>query len=1058
VSIGFVVAFVVVLSLAVGAGVGLNQPEAAAQTTSCDPAYRNVCIPKSNRDLDCGDIKARNFDVGADDHHGFDGVDADNIGCEEIADGALTAEQAGGIAAVVVIVAFLATVAVRASRRDPESPDDARRKPPKPPAVAVQPTSVGKPSPQDLLVAELSALISGARYVAHSEITEWLERANTQSTKGHAAFKSAIATCFERAAWANASFIQSETDEWAPRLATRLGGMQLTGRQLEAAVQNEDAHQVLAGAGSGKTALIIARVAYLIESGLADPSGILILAFGRDAAQELRQRFDTLSIRGVEIRTFHAKGLAVLGEANLARPDVVGIGEQRRMFKLSIRSLFKNNEYRGRFVRFVKARLATPSQEVQSVPRDGEFETLRGDRVKSQGEVYIANWLYLNSIDYRYEAPYRVNTASTEYGQYHPDFHVVGTDIWIEYFGVNRQGRTAPGIDRAKYNEGTDWKQQLHRRHNSHLVECYFYDLTEGTLEVVLGEAMRRLGVAASPRTFTEDEARGLITNPELSHFESLMLSFISLTRSNQITQDELTRKASISELRARSSSFVEMCGVITKAYEGHLERAEKVDFDTMIKSATELLESAVVRPNYSHVLVDEAQDLSRGRAKFLTALRGTSAKLFAVGDDWQSIMRFTGVDLTYTLDFADHFGFTTRTALDRTFRFGPELAAATSKFVTQNKAQIVKQVEGAPTQHLDRPIRIYRVANENAAWTKVQERVDELAALCHDSGDAQAVNVAVLMRYNYECKALLNVLKVPQCLDVSVKTVHKSKGEEYDAVIVRMPSDSQPPFGRRGFPSVQQDDPLLQMVLAKPEPFAYAEERRLFYVALTRSRNGVDIVADKRLSPFVDELMSPGFQTWVQCEQENDVVCPSCGSPMDIRSRRSDGQQFYGCARYPRCSGTRNIDPADMPPDLADRAGGEPQPRPVRPARTDSAQATPVPQDLADRAGGEPQQSLRSARRDIAQPAPIVTAAPDPVFEKLRAWRLERSRKDGVPAFVIFPDTALRSIAEAMPKNETELLRIYGVGPAKLEKYSDDVLYILRSVVNSSDRPSSWH
>ena len=1008
--------FLLLVILAVAGSIAASPADAAAQLSGCDPAYDSVCIPRSNQDLDCGDIEARNFDVGTDDPHRFDGLDADNIGCEEIIEDTLTATQLAGITTTIGACLF-GGAAFWWFRRDRGSADEI---PAAEPAAQMAPAGTGEPSPQDLLVAELAALISGDRYVAHSEVAEWLERAKSHPTRGHRPFKSAVGQCFERASKANASFIQAESERWAPRLATRLDGMQLTDRQLRAAVQNEDAHQVLAGAGSGKTALIIARVAYLIESGLADPSDILILAFGRDAAKELRQRFEALSIRGVEIRTFHAKGLAVMGEANLARPDVVGTGEQKRMFKLSIGSLFKNAEYRGRFVRFIKARLATPSQEVQSVPRDGEYATMRGDHVKSQGEVFIADWLYLNSIDYRYEAPYRVNTATPDHGQYRPDFHLVDTDVWIEYFGVNRQGRTAPGIDRAKYNKGTQWKQQLHKQHKSHLVECYFYDLTEGTLEVVLGEAMRRFGIAARPRTFTEDEARALITPPELTHFESLMLSFISLVRSNQITQPELLQRAQDSKLKARSEAFVRICGAITDAYEGHLANAGKIDFDTMIKSATELLEGDDLSSRYSHILIDEAQDLSLGRTKFLRALRGTDAKLFAVGDDWQSIMRFTGVDLTYTLDFAEHFGFTTRTALDRTFRFGPELAAATSKFVTQNPAQIVKQVDGEPTQHLDRPIKIYRVAGKKAAWVKVQERLDELAEPNEERTGDHPMKVAVLTRYNFECKELKKVLRVPKELNVSVKTVHKSKGEEYDEVIVRMPRDSQPPFGRGGFPSVQQDDPLLKLVLAKPEPFAHAEERRLFYVAITRSRNGVAIIADKRLSPFVDELMSPSYQTWVELDDHGDVSCPTCGSAMEVRSRQSDGQQFHGCARYPRCTGTRDLDAVDLL------------------AATDPVRISRVgPLD-------EQQSSVRSMRKDTRDIAP---ATPDLVFEELRTWRIDVSRREGKPAFHVFHDRVLWNIVEAMPKNDSELLQVQGVGPDKLAKYGEGVLAALRSV-----------
>jgi DNA helicase-4 len=219
---------------------------------------------------------------------------------------------------------------------------------------------------------------------------------------------------------------------------------------------------------------------------------------------------------------------------------------------------------------------------------------------------------------------------------------------------------------------------------------------------------------------------------------------------------------------------------------------------------------------------VDEFQDISLGRAGLIRALRGQvqGAKLFCVGDDWQSIYRFTGSDISLTTDFEGYFGPARRTALDRTFRFHDRIAAFSSHFVQRNPRQLRKRLSTAATSD-KLGVVVYRHG----------EGDDPLPTILAEIAALGAASVFLLGRYGFTAPDDLRALQArfPR-LNIRFLTAHGSKGLEADYVVLLGLTS-----GRHGFPSEVADDPVLGLVLADGEPFAFAEERRLFYVALTR-------------------------------------------------------------------------------------------------------------------------------------------------------------------------------------------------------------------------------
>jgi len=289
-----------------------------------------------------------------------------------------------------------------------------------------------------------------------------------------------------------------------------------------------------------------------------------------------------------------------------------------------------------------------------------------------------------------------------------------------------------------------------------------------------------------------------------------------------------------------------------------------EIDFGDMIAQAAQALDSGAASVPFRYLLVDEFQDISAGRAALVKALQRSrpGMRLVAVGDDWQSIYRFAGSDVSIMTAFEAHFGHTETRFLRRTFRFDRRLEAVASAFVLRNPLQIRKQVE-AREPGSEAPAVVL--------WLPVDGVVDDpIPGIAADlfgppAGAVAAAtarpgprpDVLVLGRYrSLEPQARLDWLAEhhPQA-DWRFSTIHRAKGATADYAVVLGVRG-----GRQPFPAERAEDPLLAGFLGALEPFPHAEERRLFYVALTRARHRVYVVGDRRQpSAFFEELLARG-------------------------------------------------------------------------------------------------------------------------------------------------------------------------------------------------------
>ena len=765
----------------------------------------------------------------------------------------------------------------------------------------------------------------------------------------------------------------------------------LTPEQRQAVVTDEDATLVLAGAGSGKTSVIVAKAAYLIQRGIRKPDEILLMAFGKGAAAEMATRIEERVGAKVDALTFHALGYDIIRQAEGGTPALAAHSSDEKAFTALLRDILFNEiaakpHLAALLLKWFSAFYWTYKSEWDFKTKDEYFQyveahelrSLQGELVKSFEEWEIANWLFLNGIAYEYEPDYEHELPKNDRKAYTPDFRLSESGVYIEHFGVRKsrdangqeQLTTAPYVDRDSYLEGMAWKRNVHEEHETILIETYSYERVEGRLTEALAE---KLAPYATPNPIPSDQVFDELSEMgQVDAFTQVLATFLRHFKSSGTTVEQCRALAEGEKDAARAKAFLRIFEPLLKAYQDRM--GERIDFEDMIVRATEHVKAGRYKSPYRHLLVDEFQDISEGRARLLLALKEQyeDARIFAVGDDWQSIYRFTGSDIHLMRHFGEEFGGTfagkgavhSTVDLGRTFRSVDKIALPARAFVLQNPSQITKQVIPAGTTHSPAiKVAYYARGQEDAA---LKSALDDISI----SAEGGKTSVLLLGRYHFvRPETLPHIAREYPGLDIRFMTVHASKGLEADHVVILRTSSE-----RLGFPSEIVDDPLLDLVLPEPEKFDHAEERRLFYVALTRARKSVTVLADRQKpSVFARELVekpeytaeilgetgvaesrcsecggrmlaqtSKNGRRYMQCEHRalcgemvwacevcgkdrpvahdaklGTLVC-SCGAEFSACPKCSDGWlverngkwgPFFGCVNYPECNGKKNTE-----------------------------------------------------------------------------------------------------------------------------------------------------
>lgn len=782
-------------------------------------------------------------------------------------------------------------------------------------------------------------LLAEDRYIAHSQwnsvcqqgwpLAEPLIRSKLlrPSTKEHLLLLNASELLVGRH---NRAFVEHEAMRCSRFFDTLDKKYQLDPQQRECCIVDDDAALVIAGAGSGKTSVIAAKVAYLMQKRGIPPSEIRLITYTNEATEEMSKRITQYIggqyATGPEVSTFHKFGMNLLQlpGGKIAKKDALKCVVQKIM---TGKADYVDDDY-SLLVEFVALHLSQEelegafASESGQGPRmgRGKLITLQGERVKSHEELRIANFLFFNGVRYEYEKPYSKPYQREAWRKaYCPDFYLPDYDIYLEHYGVNEEGEPPSRwskVEREKYKDGMRWKRNLHAEAGNRYVESFSWWHHRGVLLENLEKVLKTHGVEFRPRT--PKEIFEILCEKEkqkLGELGNLLTTFIQLFKSNDYSEDHfdlfIAQQENAGEGGRRNKTFLELARRVYQLYEKELADTGKRDFNDMLNKAT-----AAVRemPSgalpYAYLIVDEYQDATIAQMKLLKAvLDNTGAHLFCVGDDWQSIFRFAGSDLSLFTEFDKYFGpASIPMRIENTYRNSQELIDIMSSFVLRNPEQLPKKMKSS--RHSAAPVQMVWYTGNDDVSVALDQAIAKIAVeLAGKQGE-----VLLLGRNQYDEKPVHDskVLKrrgdgiyyVPSHPNISFQfmTVHKSKGLGKDYVIVLNAKDDL-----MGFPTRIADDPILQLVQHGNERFEFAEERRLFYVAITRTRNRVFILApEKNYSPFVAELLEIMGGTPPPPIADGEVACPKCQSGVLISEKKPHGW-FTWCSNFPECDWSAN-------------------------------------------------------------------------------------------------------------------------------------------------------
>ena len=840
-----------------------------------------------------------------------------------------------------------------------------------------------------------------------------------------------------RPAWAalNAAHVERELVACKDLLG-RVESKPLTPEQARAVVCFDNRVQVVASAGSGKTSTMVAKAAYATHRGFVDPKRIVLLAFNTDAAEELKKRavlaFERLGMGDVtvEASTFHALGLRLIGKATREKPDVSdwatdAAGAVRKLTDLVDQLKDRSPTFRRQWdlFRFVfgkdlPAFGAPEPSDAWDAQGKGALVTNRGERVKSVEEVMIANLLFLNGVDYRYESPYPHRTADETHRQYKPDFYYPDLNLFHEHFALDADG--VPPAHFEGYLEGVIWKRQLHAEKGTELFETTSHGLRHGDDFDRLERELTARGLVLDPNPDREipKEGQQPMASVELI---KLLRPFMSHAKSNGLSASDLRQRLAVmpaDTFKLRYQMFLDIAIPVMAAWDEALAAEDGIDFEDMLNLAAGHLEGGRVESPYDLVMADEFQDASRARARLCRALvQGKGRFLFAVGDDWQSINRFAGADVSVMTGFRQWFGHGQVLKLEQTFRCPQALCDVSSAFVSKNPGQIAKRVHSATPAH-GPVLQAFQVETKDQLADAIDRFVVNLAEGVRNGtippGRNGKVSVYILGRYNADRQYVpTKQSRFNRWVEVSFLTIHRSKGSEADYVIL---PEMLSLLRGRSFPNTRTDDPVLALAMPEGDTFPLGEERRLFYVALTRARRTVAMFTSRgQRSKFIDELIEEGVLslTSVDGEEIQERSCPACKQGV-ILVKSSKNGLFEACSNFPIC----RFKPVKQ------RSG------PARATRT-------------------------SAGRSVAQVLRQNANVDPTVLQSLMNMRGEIARRANVPPYIIFHDSTLRTIAVHRPTSLNQLRLLPGLTSAKVDRYGAELLRAVRQPHNNNQKNS---
>ena len=671
----------------------------------------------------------------------------------------------------------------------------------------------------------------------------------------------------------------------------------LTEEQARAVVNLNTNLLLVASAGSGKTSVMVAKAAYALLFGYFKPSRVVLIAFNRKAVTELRQRIrERFSIAGipwerVQIETFHALSYKItrqLGNPGIVLSKMFRDGSDgTREFMDMARDLIRRKEaFRIPALFFCSL---SPSMNTNS----------KAGAIWRSAPGILEHFLDWLKISFDEKDGIRDDNTIADYLIFNDDDDddSFGAVLFIlrivTEITPDEPEDTAP--PRRK-------KKKKNRKKTGEIIKFTAKDIESGSFIIPLVKRLHKRGFHF--RSGINERLEKQQQRYELDGFIRTMRSFLTHAKNSLMTPEMLWEKYLAEKSpewhNLRTGLFLKLFRQVYRAWTKLLDGG--IDFEDMLNLSVQVLERHPEFHPYDLVMVDEAQDISLSRARLLKLLvRNPDTRLFAVGDDWQSINRFSGAVINVMSDFAGFFGKSDVLKLETTFRCSQEICDVSSAFISKNKSQIAKNVRGIFQTKTPAVVTVNADCDP-----EIPEIIAILLRKIIKEAAGKKISVMLLGRYNDDKKYVKKILNHPEFRNiVQFMTVHKSKGLEADYVIIVRATS-----GILGFPCNMTDDRLLDLVMPESDSYPYSEERRLFYVGITRARiRSYVITLWDEESEFTEEINDATRQSYLHFDIPPEKVggidrCPLCRHGITFL-RQSKYGYFYACCRF-RCSYTK--------------------------------------------------------------------------------------------------------------------------------------------------------
>lgn len=567
----------------------------------------------------------------------------------------------------------------------------------------------------------------------------------------------------------------------------------LDSNQIDSIINNSDNQLVVASAGSGKTTTIIGKVKYLIKTNKALPNEILILSFTSSSSKEMKERIEKEINTEIDVYTFHKLGLEIIKKSSLNIPNIY-TENLSSFITNTLYELIKDSNYISNLVNFYIS------------IKNNDLITLKGENVRYKIEVSIANFLYVNNIKYIYNN----------------SFYLTDYNVYINY------------------------KNNIKSKNN--IIINTIYLNTQSLMNELL-----KYKVKINPVS-NKELLKILKNNGLYIEMSSIFETLINLIKNNNQTIKNIKKI----KLNHNDKVLLSLLEPIYLRYNEYLKINNLIDFNDMINLSTNCIKENLFIHNYKYVIVDEYQDISHGRFNLLMSLRNQKFyNLFCVGDDWQSIYRFSGSDISLITNYEKYVGSSYITRIENTYRFSSFIAYISSKFIMKNPNQIKKKVNSK--LNYKNAIKIIEKNNYKECLNELEkellklENYSTIYILGRYKSDLEILknNKNFYQEYNYKDKCLDIIYSKRIDLNIKFLTIHSSKGLQSDYVIILNNKNSG-----MSFPSKITDLSLINLLLDNSDDYPYSEERRLFYVALTRCKKKVFLLSiSNNKSVFIKEI-----------------------------------------------------------------------------------------------------------------------------------------------------------------------------------------------------------